>query len=116
MPIHHRKPNRLKGYDYNQPGYYFITLTTKNRLPYFGKIVDGSIRLNNYGILAQNSWENIPTHYANVNLDVFAILPDHIHGIIIIGEATNVVTEHCSVTTGLLSKIIQSYKGNLSLF
>ncbi|MGH2643852.1 MAG: transposase [Chitinophagaceae bacterium] len=77
---------RLKDYDYSQPGAYFITICAKNRQCIFGNIMDGVMILNYGGHVAQQCWSEIPLHYSNVSLDAFVVMPDHIHGIIVINE------------------------------
>ncbi len=84
--IHHRHSIRLKGFDYSSSGAYFITLCVKNRAKMFGYIVGGKMILNAAGITAQLCWQEIPLHYPFVSLDVFVIMPDHIHGIIFINK------------------------------
>jgi len=84
MDIGQRKPNRLKNYDYSSSGYYFVTICTKNRQEYFGDIIDNKIILNKYGKIAKQCWSNIPKHYANVEIDEFTIMPNHVHGIVVI--------------------------------
>jgi len=75
---------RFKGYDYTSPGKYFITICTKNKIPYFGKIENRKIILSDIGIIARDLWIAIPDHCPNIKLDEFVIMPDHMHGIIII--------------------------------
>ena len=82
--IHHRHSLRLQNYDYSQAGAYFVTICTQNRECFFGDVVDGVIRLNNAGILIQSVWNEIPLHYPGVDIDEFVIMPNHIHGIIMI--------------------------------
>ena len=53
---HHRRSVRLKGYDYAQPGWYYITIVTQNREIVFGKVIDGKMVLNNFGRVAQTEW------------------------------------------------------------
>lgn len=84
--IHHRRSIRLYGYDYSQPGAYFITLCTHNRECLFGNIMDGKMVLNDVGKIAHQCWLEIPIHYPNVQLDEFIIMPNHIHGILIIND------------------------------
>jgi putative transposase len=96
---HHRHSIRLKGYDYTQPGAYFITVVSHNRESIFGEIVDGEMRLNRYGCITQREWERLPRRFPNIHLDAFIVMPNHIHGIIIInddyrtGTAPNRVTK-----------------------
>lgn len=84
--LHHRQSIRLKGYDYTQTGAYFVTICTYQRNCLFGEIVDGEMRLNINGEIAKGSWLSITRHFPNVELDEFVIMPNHLHGIIIIVE------------------------------
>ncbi|NLY75111.1 MAG: hypothetical protein GX075_07375 [Firmicutes bacterium] len=81
---HHRRSIRLKGYDYSLIGAYFITICTKNRQCLFGEIIDDTMVLNDAGRVADNCWNNIPAHFPHVELDEWIIMPNHIHGIILI--------------------------------
>lgn len=83
-----RKPLRLKQYDYSQDGYYFITICTKNREHYFWEIVDGEMMLNDYGKIVQKCFWDINNHYQNVELDIYVIMPNHLHCIIILKNNT----------------------------
>jgi len=82
--IHHRRSIRLKGYDYAQAGTYFVTICMQNRECLFGDIVDGEMVLNDAGRMVQNVWDEIPKYYADIETDECVIMPNHIHGIIII--------------------------------
>ncbi len=86
FPNHHRRSVRLKGYNYAKAGSYFVTLTSKDRFPLFGEIVKGKMNLNDFGIIASNEWLHTPEIRPNISLGVFVVMPDHIHGIIIIRE------------------------------
>ncbi|MEJ5165965.1 MAG: transposase [Thermoanaerobaculia bacterium] len=79
-----RKSIRLKGYDYSHPGGYFITICTYNRKHLFGKIINGKMALNDGGKIVQQYWLEIPKHFPNAGLDEFIIMPNHVHGIIMI--------------------------------
>ena len=83
---HHRRSIRLQGYDYSQPGIYFITICTKNHECLFGEILNGEMRLNDFGKIAHQCWLEIPNHFPHIQLDEFVIMPDHIHGIIILND------------------------------
>jgi len=76
---HHRRSIRLAGYDYPAPGAYFVTIVTQGREMFFDELV---LRQ-----LAERCWRAIPVHAANVNLDEWVVMPNHVHGIIILGEA-----------------------------
>ena len=80
--IHHRKSIRLKGYDYSQSGFYFITLCINNREHLFGEIINNEMILNDAGINAVKFWNEIPQHFTHVRLHEFIIMPNHLHGII----------------------------------
>ena len=90
--IHHRRSIRLKGYDYSQAGAYFITICCHDKECRFGIIedcvsyADSQIELNEYGTIAYNKWLKLPERFSNFDLDVFQIMPNHIHGIIILTE------------------------------
>ncbi|MFA4834052.1 MAG: transposase [Patescibacteria group bacterium] len=79
-----RKLNRLKDYNYAQDGWYFVTICAKNREYFFGKIINGEMRLSKIGKTAEKFWQEIVIHFPDVKLDEFIIMPNHIHGIIII--------------------------------
>lgn len=81
---HHRRSIRLKGRDYVRPGAYFVTMVTHDRACFFGDVRDGAMHLNAWGIIAERCWREIPQHFPRVRLDAFVIMPNHIHGIIVI--------------------------------
>ena len=82
------KSARLREYNYGYAGIYFITICTENREHYFGEILNSEIQLSEIGKIAQTEWyktlEIRPD--MNLQLDAFIVMPNHIHGIIIIGE------------------------------
>jgi REP element-mobilizing transposase RayT len=79
-----RKITRLKGYDYSNEGAYFITICAQGRKCLFGLISDGKMRLNEYGKILINYWNEVPSKWPNVTLDYFTVMPNHVHGIIMI--------------------------------
>ncbi|MFT5702841.1 MAG: putative transposase [Rickettsiales bacterium] len=82
--VHHRRSIRLKNYDYSQDGAYFITICCEDKKCLFGKIVNGEMVLNEFGKIAHNEWMKTVELRKNIALDVFVVMPNHIHGIIII--------------------------------
>ena len=86
---HHRRSIRLKGYNYSQPGAYFVTICTHGRECLFGEVVDGRMRLNALGKIARQCWLEIPRHFPHAALDAFVVMPNHVHGIIWIVESQN---------------------------
>jgi REP element-mobilizing transposase RayT len=81
-----KKLTRLKGYNYSQSGYYFVTICTKDRGEWLGSIEQESMNLSRYGKIADDFWAGIPAHFENVGIDEFSVMPNHIHGILIIEE------------------------------
>ena len=126
--IHHRHSIRLKGYDYTQPGAYFITICTKARQCLFGNVVKGEMQLNSLGNIALNCWQTIPAHFSHIELDTFVVMPNHLHGILIITDKL-VGAQHCCALNqhidcnteqfgkpvpGSIYTVIRSYKGVVS--
>jgi len=83
---HHRRSIRIKGYDYSRPGWYFVTICAHGYKCVFGKIAAGEMRLNRAGNIARECWEVLPRLYPHVNLDEWVIMPNHLHGIILIRD------------------------------
>lgn len=84
--IHHRRSIRLSGYDYTQAGRYFITICTYNRQNMFCEIVNGEMALNEYGRIVAACWQELARHFPNITLGEWVIMPNHVHGIIVIGR------------------------------
>ena len=92
---HHRRSIRLKGYDYAQPGAYFITICTHNRERSLGKIVDSQIIVSPAGEIVRKAWGTLQRQFPTIGLDVFAIMPNHIHGIITVTDGGGSGDERC---------------------
>ena len=93
--IHHRRSIRLQGHDYSRAGAYFITLCIQHRGCLFGEIMDGEIRLNGAGEMIQTVWDEIPIHYPGIDIDEFVIMPNHIHGIVVITTPVGATPRGC---------------------
>lgn len=91
MPCPNRRSIRLQGYDYTQPGAYFITIVTQDRECLFGEVADGEMRLNEAGRVVEQCWLAIPDHFPRAALDAFVVMPNHIHGIVWIVGARHAV-------------------------
>jgi REP element-mobilizing transposase RayT len=87
-----RKLNRLRDYDYSQNGYYFVTICTKNKQEFFGQVKNGEMILNDAGKIAEQCWLDIPVHFPDVELDEFIVMPNHVHGILIIKNDDDVTS------------------------
>ena len=110
-----RKSIRLKDYDYSQPGEYFVTICTHSHKCVLGEIIQGGMQLNIVGKIVEKCWREIPKHYPNVELDEYIIMPNQIHGIIILHDhgrdvQLNVPTR-LSPRRWTLSVIIRTFKG-----
>ena len=79
-----RRSTRLRSYDYSRAGSYFVTICAQNRECLFGNVMDDEMRLNAAGAIVQTVWDELPNHYPNVELDRFVVMPNHLHGIIVI--------------------------------
>ncbi len=88
---HHRRSIRMKGYDYSQPGAYFVTICTHGKQSLFGKIVDGEMKLNDFGKVVEFTWNDLVNHVDGIELGPFVIMPNHIHAIIHIIASANTV-------------------------
>ena len=78
---------RLPGWDYSNDGYYFVTICTRKKEPLLGEIIDGTLPETPQSIITLECWENLSGHYCNCVTDEFIIMPNHIHGIIIIDNS-----------------------------
>ena len=96
MELHQRKPNRLPYFDYSAPGAYFITICTKDRKSIFWEGVGASIArpqkpvLTSWGRIVDAAINKIPSHYPAISLDHYVVMPNHIHGIIIIKNSESI--------------------------
>jgi putative transposase len=113
---------RLPDYDYAQAGAYFVTVCTKERVCLFGDLADAEMRLNTVGQIVQSCWNDLPRHYPHVELDESVVMPNHVHGIIVIVDS-HVGAQHAAplqphvdvgarvnVAPGSLGAVIRSFK------
>ena len=105
-----RKSNRLQNFDYSSQNYYFVTVCTQNRSEYFGEILNYDIILSDVGKIVEKFWREIPSHYTHVEIDEFVVMPNHLHGIIVIKT-----TDEADMAAGghrytNLSTIVGSFK------
>ena len=82
-----RRSIRLRGYDYSRRGAYFVTICAQDRDCLFGEIVNDKMQLNDAGQYARKCWMDIPAHFPDAQLDEFIIMPNHVHGIIVIRDS-----------------------------
>jgi putative transposase len=81
---HHRRSIRLKGYNYTRDGAYFVTICTQGRVCLFGTVVSGDMQMNEYGREVADCWSWLAERYSYVHLDQWIVMPNHMHGIIVI--------------------------------
>jgi putative transposase len=81
---HHRRSIRLKAFDYRTPGAYVVTVCTRYGECLFGQISEAQMRLFSSGQMVQSVWDEIPAHYPGVDADAFIVMPNHIHGIVVL--------------------------------
>jgi len=108
---------RMQSWDYGKNAAYHVIICTKNKNHLFGQVVEYKMQLNDLGVLAEKFWLEIPAHFSFVKLDELAVMPNHVHGIIIIDkpkETIKVETPKLGVSThwkpGVLGVIINQYK------
>ena len=81
---YHRRSIRLPGYDYTTPGAYFVTLCVHDGACVLGGVVDGEVTLTEEGRIVTACWVDLPNHYPHVRMDAFVVMPNHVHGIIVL--------------------------------
>ena len=92
--------SRLQSWDYGSNGMYFITICTGDRRNFFGEVVQGKMILSHVGILADVLWYEIKNHAKNIELGEFVVMPNHIHGILILNNPHNPCRDKaCLVST-----------------
>jgi len=121
---------RLPNWDYSWDGWYFVTICTKLKECFFGDIINGKMKLSKIGKIAEKFWGEIPIHFSFTKLDKFIVMPNHIHGIIIIQnnvDIHNVETQNFASLQNIkpiyknqfgpqsknLSSIIRGYKAGV---
>jgi putative transposase len=90
---HNRQSIRLPGYDYSQVGAYYITICARDRECLFGDVVDRRMQLNQAGLIIQSVWDGLPQFYDGIELDAFVVMPNHIHGVIVIDKPVGPIHE-----------------------
>ncbi|NEP43522.1 MAG: glucose-6-phosphate 1-dehydrogenase [Okeania sp. SIO2H7] len=113
---HHRRSIRLPKHDYTTPGAYYVTVGANKRQFIFGDIIDGIMHPNFVGKTVKAVWYRLPQHFKNVTLDAFVIMPNHLHGIIILNDNNWQRSPQKKSPTlngtkpGSLSAIVQNFK------
>ena len=115
--LFYRRSLRLCGYNYSQSGAYFITICTNKRRCLFGNIVNNEVNLNELGNIVLNIWNSLPNKYSNIELDEFVIMPNHLHGIILITdvEAIHELPLQESMNVGTIHELSLGERWNMLL-
>src|SRR2546423_1549120 len=108
---YNRRTIRLQNYDYTQSGFYFVTICTYKKKWMFGEIVNDEMDLNDVGKVIQLTWNTLPECFPRVELDEYVIMPNHIHGIIII-EGTSINTPRVSNSSQVPERFKQYMRAN----
>ncbi len=119
---HHRRSIRLPDYDYSQAGAYFITICSHEHKCIFGEITGGVMRLNQLGRIVENEWQRTPKLRPYVDLDVLTIMPNHMHGILVITDDRGGILSHAhrsqqfgKPVSGSIPMIIRLFKATVTL-
>ncbi|MBS1684636.1 MAG: transposase [Bacteroidetes bacterium] len=121
---------RLQNWDYGSNAFYFVTICTKSRVPYFGEIIQyaddpsdktqgiASLRASRMGEVAQDCWEQIPANFPFVELDEFVVMPDHIHGILLFNKEadTGWQVNKFGPQSNNLASVIRGFKSGVKSF
>lgn len=102
--MHNRKSIRLKDFDYSSAWWYYVTICTKHHSKDFGVVTANVVELNDRGKIALENWKYLPAHFTNIELDEFIIMPNHLHGIIIINERKGLINQTLTEESWILMK------------
>jgi REP-associated tyrosine transposase len=127
---HHRRSIRLNGYDYSQPGAYFVTIVSHKRQNLFGEITHDEMHLNGIGVIIEEEWQRLPQRFPHVRTDIMIVMPNHLHGILVLecrgtGATANdpnsvenprapTAERFGQPTPGTIPTIIRSYKSSVT--
>lgn len=111
---HRRRSIRLKCHDYRTPGAYYVTICTHQRQPILSRVRAGTSELLEAGVIVERTWQRLPRFFGHITLDAFVVMPDHLHGILVLGErhlpAQSVTTQMHGSLPGSLAAIVQNFK------
>jgi putative transposase len=111
---HHRRSIRLRGHDYTTPGAYYITICVDHGEHLLGEVVGGRVALGVAGQMAERAWRNLSRSFPCVTLDAFVVMPNHLHGIILLrgqaGPRAPRAGRPRGTTPGSIPAIVQSFK------
>lgn len=109
---HHRQSLRLPGYNYAHPGAYFVTICAWSRGEHFGVVDAEGVHHNTAGQMVAHWWEEVGRKFPCVTLDVFVVMPDHIHGLIMLGDTPPAQEEQMAVALGQIVRWFKTMSTN----
>ncbi len=104
----HRRSIRLHGRDYSAPGTYLVTICACSHL--FGRVQTGEMILTRFGEIAAECWTDLPNHFSHVRIDAFVVMPDHVHGIVVLGRRSARPSGIGLIGAGSLGAVVRSFK------
>ena len=115
--VHHRHSTRLQSYDYSRGGAYFVTICTQDRARLLGEVLSGQMCLSSAGQMISDVWASMPTRFPTIVLDTFVVMPDHVHGVVMLcdekaaeSEAGNEPRKASGTLPGTIGRILQAFK------
>ncbi len=110
-----RQNLRLPGRDYAAPGAYFVTICSTNSADLFGAVVAGQVRLSEVGAIVAANWRWLESRYPHVRLDEWCLMPNHLHGIVVVttavdGAETSAVSEGPGTSLKPVGRIVGAFK------
>ena len=108
--IHHRRSIRLRGYDYSQPGKYSVTICTQNKEHLFGQVVEGEMHRNELGEYMALCWKWLARQYPYVELDEWIVMPNHLHGILVITDGNRGGSRTAPTKRKPLGRLVAAFK------
>ncbi|MGD8812877.1 MAG: hypothetical protein PVI78_00215 [Anaerolineales bacterium] len=108
---------RLTSWDYTSPGWYFITISTKDRHPFFGEVIEDAVQYSPIGRIVEKEWKKLPLKRPHLRIDEWVIMPNHMHGILILERELHRASRWDAPTrarlkAGSLGAIINHFKSN----
>jgi len=114
LELPNRKAMRYKGYNYSTAGGYFVTICTLDDKCIFGHIAKDEMKLNNKGRLVKQEIENIPSHYKNVEIPIFVVMPNHVHMIVMLTEDVDLQSGTSEERRPILGEIVGAFKAGVT--
>jgi putative transposase len=109
-----RRSIRIKDYDYSQANIYFVTICIHKQIPVLGVVKNEKVALSEIGKIVDSNWQNISAHYSNVTLDDYIIMPDHLHGLIVVQDIYADAINGGPTKKATLASIVSGFKSGVT--